>query len=205
MAQRHAGLSPLELPGWKAAINWIAAFLLAVLFIFSGVWKITDAPAAAVRMAEARVPESLSLFAAMAFGIAETVAGALIVVPRFRRWGAMLTGLLLAVFLIYFAINYNALRGADCSCFPWLKRVVGPGFFIGDGIMLLLAIVAGWWSKPPESLRSAVMVASAVVVFALVSYGVDVTRNTGTRAPASDRGGWQAVFSAVRARVSVLL
>jgi hypothetical protein len=51
--------------------------------------------------------------------------------------------------------------------------------------MLLLAAFAGWWSKPPESLRSAVLVLLAVVVFALVSYGVDVTRASGTPAPAS--------------------
>ena len=138
-----------------------------------------------MRMAEARVPESLSLFAALAFGIAETLAGVLIFVPRFRRWGAILTGLLLTAFLVYFALNYSALRGADCSCFPWLKRVVGPGFFVGDGIMLLLAAVAGLWSKPPGSLRSVVLVLGAVAVFALVSYGVDVTRQSGTRAPAT--------------------
>ena len=138
-----------------------------------------------MRMAEARVPESLSLFAAVAFGIAETLAGVLIFVPRFRRWGAILTGLLLTAFLVYFALNYNALRGADCSCFPWLKRVVGPGFFVGDGIMLLLAAVAGLWSNPPGSLRSAGLVLGAVAVFALVSYGVDVTRQSGTRAPAT--------------------
>jgi uncharacterized membrane protein YphA (DoxX/SURF4 family) len=185
MAQRQPGLSPLELPGWKTALSWIAALLLAGAFLISGVWKITDAPGAAMRMAEARVPESLSLFAAVAFGIAETLAGVLIFVPRFRRWGALLTGLLLTAFLIYFALNYSALRGAECSCFPWLKRVVGPGFFVGDGIMLLLAAVAGFWSKPPGSLRSALLVLSAVVVFALVSYGVDVTRQSGTRAPAT--------------------
>jgi uncharacterized membrane protein YphA (DoxX/SURF4 family) len=185
MAQRRPGLSPLEMPSWKTALNWIAALLLAAAFLISGVWKITDAPGAAMRMAEARVPESLSLFAAVAFGIAETLAGVLIFVPRFRRWGAMLTGLLLMAFLVYFALNYSALRGAECSCFPWLKRVVGPGFFVGDGIMLLLAAVAGFWSKPPGSLRSALLVLSAVVVFALVSYGVDVTRESGTRAPAT--------------------
>jgi len=185
MAQRQPGLSPLELPVWKTALNWTAAFLLALAFLISGVWKITDAPGAAMRMAEARVPESLSLFAALAFGIAETLAGVLIFVPRFRRWGAILTGLLLTAFLVYFALNYSALRGADCSCFPWLKRVVGPGFFVGDGIMLLLAAVAGLWSKPPGSLRSVVLVLGAVAVFALVSYGVDVTRQSGTRAPAT--------------------
>jgi len=185
MAQRQQGLSPLELPGWKTALSGTAAFLLAVLFLISGVWKITDAPAAAMRMVQARVPESLSLFAAVAFGIAETLAGVLILVPRFRRWGAILTGVLLAAFLLYFALNYNALRGADCSCFPWVKRVVGPAFFLGDGLMLLLAAVAGYWSKPPESLRSAILVMGAVVVFALVSYGVDVTRASGTRAPST--------------------
>jgi hypothetical protein len=91
--------------------------------------------------------------------------------------------LLLLAFLAYFAVNYNLLRGADCSCFPWVKRVVGPGFFIGDGLMLLLAVMAGIWSRPPESLRSAVLVLGAVVVFALVSYGAGAVRQTGVKAP----------------------
>ena len=187
MAQRQMGLSPLELPGWKTALNWLSAVLLALLFLTSGVWKITDPQGAAMRMAEAKVPESLSLFAAVAFGIAETLAGVLLLVPRFRRWGAMLAGALLVAFLVYFTANYKALHGAECSCFPWVKRVVGPGFFIGDGIMLLLAALAGWWSKVPGSVRSALLVFSAVVVFALVSYGVDVTRQSGAPAPAAIR------------------
>jgi len=185
MAQPRQGLSPLELPGWKTALSWLAAFLLACLFLLSGLWKITDAPAAAVRMAQARVPESLSLAAALAFGIAETLAGVLILVPRFRRWGSLLAGALLVAFLIYFALNYSALRGADCSCFPWVKRVVGPAFFVADGLMLLLALLAGVWSKPPQNLRSAMLILAAVLVFAMVSYGVDVTRQAGTRAPAA--------------------
>jgi uncharacterized membrane protein YphA (DoxX/SURF4 family) len=185
MAQTRQGLSPLEMPGWKTALSWLAALVLGCLFLISGLWKITDAPAAAMRMVEARVPESLSLFSAVAFGIAETLAGVLILVPRFRRWGAVLSSGLLAAFLLYFALNYSALHGADCSCFPWVKRVVGPAFFAGDGVMLLLATLAGFWSKPPESLRGAVLVLSAVVVFALVSYGVDMTQQTGTHAPAT--------------------
>jgi uncharacterized membrane protein YphA (DoxX/SURF4 family) len=164
-------------------MSWIAAVTIAVLFLASGLWKITDAPGAAVRMAQARVPESLSLAAAVLFGIAETFSGVLVLVPRFRRWGAILTGLLLVAFLIYFAVNYNALRGADCSCFPWIKRVVGPGFFIGDGIMLLLATLAGVWARPSAGLRTAAVILGAVAVFAVASYGVEVARQTGTRAP----------------------
>lgn len=183
MPQPRQGLVPLDLPGWKRASSWIAAILLAVLFLVSGLWKITDAQGAAVRMAQAKVPESLSLAAALFFGIVETVAASLLLVPRLRRWGAVLAGLLLLAFLAYFAVNYNALRGAECSCFPWVKRVVGPGFFIGDAVMLLLAFCAGTWSRRPEGPQAVVLIAGAVVVFAMVSYGVAAVRQTGTRAP----------------------
>jgi uncharacterized membrane protein YphA (DoxX/SURF4 family) len=183
MAQPRGGLASLELPGWKTALCRVAAILLALLFLVSGLWKITDPQGAAVRMAQARVPESMSLAAALVFGIFETLGGVLLLVPRFRRWGSILTGLLLLAFLAYFAVNYNLLHGADCSCFPWVKRVVGPGFFLGDCLMLLLAVLAGVWSRPPESLRSAILVLGAVVVFALVSYGAGAVRQTGVKAP----------------------
>jgi hypothetical protein len=51
--------------------------------------------------------------------------------------------------------------------------------------MLVAAAFAGIWSKPPGSLRSAVLVLGAVAVFALVSWGVGEARQTGTRAPES--------------------
>ena len=102
----------------------------------------------------------------LAVGIAETFAGVTILVPRFRRWGAWLVALLLIGFMLYFAINYSTLAGKDCSCFPWVKRAVSPAFFVGDGIMLVLAAIAGFWAGPPRSLRSAAVVLGAIVVFA---------------------------------------
>lgn len=183
MAHPSPMLAPLALPGWKTALAWISAVVLAAVFLISGIWKITDTQGAAVRMAQARIPENLSLAAAFLFGIAETVAAVLVLVPRFRRWGAIATGLLLAAFMIYIGINYNALHGQECSCFPWLKRFVGPGFFAGDGALLLMSILAGMWSKPASGLRSAVIILGAVAVFAGVSYGVNVVRQTGTKAP----------------------
>jgi uncharacterized membrane protein YphA (DoxX/SURF4 family) len=155
------------------------------VFLVSGLWKLTDASGAAVRMAQARVPQSLSLAAAIGFGIAETLAAVLLLVPRFRRWGAWLGGALLIAFMIFIGINYNALRGAECSCFPWVKRAVGPNFFIGDGILLLLAVLAGKWALPARSMRAAMAVLGAIALFAAGSYGVAAMRQTGTKAPDS--------------------
>ncbi len=183
MAQPHQALAGLDAPGWKTTLSWAGAILLALVFLVSGLWKLTDAPGAAVRMAQARVPQSLSLAAAIGFGIAETFAALLLLVPRLRRWGAWLGGALLVAFMIFIGIEYNALRGAECSCFPWVKRAVGPNFFIGDGIMLLLAVMAGTWARPARSMRTAALILGAVTLFAAVSYGVAAMRQTGTKAP----------------------
>ena len=157
--------------------------MLGLIFLGSGLWKLTDAPGAAVRMAQARVPQSLSLAAAIGFGIAETFTAVLLLLPRFRRWGAWLGGALLIAFMIFIGINYNALRGAECSCFPWVKRAVGPGFFIGDGLLLLLAVCAGKWARRAQGMRAAIMILGAVTLFAAGSYGVAAMRQTGTKAP----------------------
>ena len=174
-----------ELPGWKTAACWVAALLLALLFLVSGIWKITDPFSAAQRMAQAKVPANLSLLAACMFGIAETFTAVLLLVPRFRRWGGWLAGLLLVAFMVYIGYYYNALRGEDCNCFPWIRRAVGPMFFIGDGAMLALAAIAAWWARPSADLRAALRVLMAVVVFAAVSYGVNARLQSAARAPES--------------------
>jgi uncharacterized membrane protein YphA (DoxX/SURF4 family) len=183
MAEPRAQFVPLAMPGWKTAVSWISAVLLAVVFLAAGLFKITDTQTAAVLMHQARVPENLSVLGAVLFGIAETVSGVLLLVPRFRRWGAISTGILLTAFIIYIGMNYNELRGQDCSCFPWLKRAVGPAFFAEDGAMLLMAVLAGMWAKAASGFRSGVLILAAVSVFAGVSYGVNAVRVTGTKAP----------------------
>jgi uncharacterized membrane protein YphA (DoxX/SURF4 family) len=185
IARPRAELASLELPGWKSAASWLAALLLAFLFLLSGLWKLTYPLDWAVRVSELKVPEALSMTLTLLVGIAETIGGAMILAPRFRKLGAALIGLLLVGFMLYFAFNYNALRGADCTCFPWVKRVVGPEFFVGDGLMLGLAGLAGVWAKPLHGLRTAGLMLGVVVVYALVSYGVAAVRQTGTPAPAS--------------------
>lgn len=184
-AQARPRLMFGEIPAWKTMLSAASAVVLAIVFLVAGVWKIVDTYTAATLMIQAKVPGELGVAAALTFGVLETVAGVFLLVPRFRRWGAWLTGALLIAFMVYIGYHYGELRGQECSCFPWLKRTIGPGFFAGDLALLLMAAVAGAWARPSESLRGAAIVVGAVAVFALASFGVTYARQTGTEAPPS--------------------
>jgi len=60
---------------------------------------------------------------------------------------------------------------------------VGPGFFVGDGVMLGFALLAGVWAPRPRGVRTVALIAGVVTVFALVSWGAAAVRQTGTKAP----------------------
>jgi uncharacterized membrane protein YphA (DoxX/SURF4 family) len=174
-----------ERPLWQSVAATLAAVALSLLFLSSGLWKLIDPISWSERLVQALVPRQLALAGALAVGMAETLAATLVVVPRWRRWGAWICGGLLLVFMAYFAANYKALQGADCSCFPWLKRVVGPGFFVSDAAMLLLAVLAGLWAKPSRDWKQAAAVFCAIAIFAGALYGYQATRGGGIVAPPS--------------------
>jgi uncharacterized membrane protein YphA (DoxX/SURF4 family) len=178
-------LSVWTLPRWKTYASHGAAILIALLFLVSGLWKITDPLGWTIKIEQFKVPYSLSLPFTILLAIGETWGAMMILVPRFRRWGAWLLSFLLIAFMVYMGIHYTEFRNMDCSCFPLLKRAVGPGFFISDFAMLVLAGVAGWWAPPSTNLRAAAVALGAVAVFAGVCYGVAASRVTGTPAPAS--------------------
>jgi uncharacterized membrane protein YphA (DoxX/SURF4 family) len=181
------GLSPAnaDLPAWKNTISGIAALLLAILFFASGAWKLTDPFQWAHALTEFKVPTAYALPFTLALGIGETLSAVLVLVPRFRRWGSLLIGLMLLGFMLYVGANYGVLAGKDCSCFPLVKRTIGPAFFVGDVVMLLMAVITGWWARPSENIRAALVVLGAVLVFAGASYGVNATRQSGLKAPDS--------------------
>lgn len=183
----HLGLdiASLDLPAWKKAIGTVCALLLAIIFFVSGAWKLTDPYRWSQFLEEFHVAGALALPGTLALGVAEMLGGVLILVPRFRRWGSWIVGALLLTFLIYIGANYSTLVGKDCSCFPLVKRTVGPGFFLGDGTMFVMAVLAGTWARISENLRAALVILGAVVVFAAASFGVNTARETGLLAPPS--------------------
>jgi len=175
----------VDLPPWKNILSGVSAILLGIIFFTSGCWKLADPFQWAQAMTEFQVPSALALPFTVCLGAAETVGALLIVVPRFRRWGSVILSLLLVAFIAYMGIKYSVLVGKDCSCFPLVKRTIGPGFFAGDGAMLVMALFAGAWSRRSESLRAAAVILGAVAVFAGLSFGINATRASGLKAPDS--------------------
>lgn len=173
----------VDLPAWKTAVAVTCAVLLGVMWIVAGGWKLTGPFDWAIKLSQFKVPGWFAVPGTIVLGISEMLAGVLLFIPRFRRWGAILSAALLVVFMGYIGLFYEELRGADCSCFPMVKRAVGPAFFVGDGVMLLMCLLAGWWSRQSQGLKTAGMILGALVVFAGMSYGVALTQQSGTKAP----------------------
>jgi len=173
------------LANWQTVVGTLSALVLTALFLSSGLWKLIDPISWSERLVQALVPRQLALPGTLVVGMGETLGAVLVLVPRWRRWGAWECSALLVFFMAYFAINYKTLAGDDCSCFPWLKRVVGPGFFLSDAGMILLAGFAGLWAKPSRCWKQAAAVLCAVAVFAGAMYGYQATRGGGVVAPPS--------------------
>ena len=181
--QRNA--SETKLGRWRRLASPFCAWLLAALFLVSGLWKLLDLPSAAERMVQSLVPVPWSMAAAMLVGAGETLTAILLLVPRLRRWGAWLAVAMLVAFMAYIGVFYQRLLGDDCNCFPWIRRVVGPGFFAGDAAMLLLAVGAGWGARRSRGLKMAAGVLAGVAAMTVCSYGLSVARYARIVAPLS--------------------
>ena len=175
----------IDLPGWKLAISTVFSVLLAIVFFVSGSWKLADPFQWSQALTQFLVPGNFAMPFTILLGIGEVFGAILILIPRYRRWGGWLIAFLLVAFMGYIGLNYNSLVGKECSCFPLVKRSVGPGFFIGDAVMLAMSLVAAAWSHKSTSIRPLFVILGAVAVFAGVSYGINANQLSGLKAPDS--------------------
>ena len=172
-------------PRWQAAVVWVCAIFLSILFVGSGAWKLSAPLDWAAKLIQFTVPGELAIPGTLAVGIAEVFGGALILIPRFRRWGGWILAALLAVFMLFVGVKYNTLVGAECSCFPMVKRAVGPMFFVVDGLWLMMALAAAKWAPSPSGLRPAALLLAIVCVFAGASFGINQAQQSGIEAPST--------------------
>ncbi len=178
------------MPAWKTAVSHVAAAFVAILFIGAGLYKAIDPFHWSRLLEELLFPPQYSLPFTLLLSVGEVFGGVMILMPRYRRYGAALTSIMLLGFMGYIGIHYSQLIGKDCSCFPWVKRTVGPGFFMGDGAFLLAAILAGIWAKPllPHvrlKFGSAFAVLALAIAFTGGGYAYAASQQTGAKAPDS--------------------
>ena len=144
---------------------------MAILWLGAGIYKLSDIAGFQIKLSQLLVPTSLTLLGTMAVATAEVLAGILLLRPAWRRLGGWLSTLLLLVFMAYMAINYTALKGEDCTCFPWLERAVGPAFFWSDGAMVAIALLAAWAAPTIGKVRRAGKAALGVGLLGMSALG----------------------------------
>ena len=169
--------------GWKRTTAMVCAILLGIIFVVSGGWKVLSPFQTGEVLEQAQVPAGLGVLGAVVLGTVELFAAFLLFTPRFRRWGGALGSLLLIFFIGWIAYYYPVLVGRDCSCFPIIKRAVGPNFFVTDGIMLLLGLAAWAWSPAVKSAKVAGVVLAALAVVAVASFAINTAGRSHVQVP----------------------
>jgi uncharacterized membrane protein YphA (DoxX/SURF4 family) len=173
----------LYMPAWKTAVSHTAAVLTAILFLTAGIFKMVMPFQVQTLFEQLLIPSSVSMPLVITLGIVETLAGLLVLLPKYRKIGGALASLLLLAFMIYIGGRYSALVGRDCSCFPWVKRAVGPDFFWEDGLMLALSLAAMWFSRKTVSMRFPAIALVVVAAFSASSYGYNTMHQSGIQVP----------------------
>ncbi len=168
----------------KRVIAGICAVLLGIVFLGSGAWKVLSPYQTGELLEQAQVPAGMGVLGAAALGTVELFTAFLLFIPQFRKWGGLLGSALMIFFIAWIGYYYHVLVGHECSCFPIIKRTVGPGFFVTDGIMLALGLVAFAWSGPVRRFRVPAVALVTLVALAGISFGVNAaTRTTAVPTP----------------------
>ncbi len=183
IADAHEFESRAEKAGWQRTVAAVAAILLGIVFLVSGGWKVLSPFKTGELLEQAQVAGGWGPIGAALLGTLEVLAAILLFLPRFRKWGALLGSALMIFFIAWVGYYYNVLVGHECSCFPIIKRTVGPGFFIGDGVMLLLGLAAFAWSPRVTAFRVPAAVLAGLVVLAGTSFAVNSAQRKNVQVP----------------------
>ena len=161
----------------------MSAILLGIIFIVSGGWKVLQPYQAGELLEQARVPAGMGLLAAPALGALELCAAVLLFIPAYRRWGGLLGSALMIFFIGWIAYYYPQLVGKECNCFPWIKRTVGPGFFVSDALFLLWGLVSFLWSRRAASFKVPAVIFVSLLVLAGASLGMNTAIRQNVQVP----------------------
>lgn len=119
----------------------IARIVLAVTFLVSSIGKFLDLKGSRKAMRDFGLPEPLAGPAAIGLPIVELITALLLIPTSTAWWGAILSFLLLAVFVGGIAYNMSQGRAPDCHCFGQIhSEPAGPRTLIRNGLLAAVAV-----------------------------------------------------------------
>lgn len=177
------GRANVETASWQRTAATVCAILLGIIFLVSGGWKVLDPYKTGEVLEQAKVPAGFGTPGAAILGTLELFTAFMLFVPQVRRWGGLLGSALMIFFLGWVGFYYSSLHGIECGCFPIIKRTIGPGFFISDGVMLLLGVGALLWSAKVVSAKLPLQLLAGLVVLAGVSFGINSRLHHASQVP----------------------
>jgi uncharacterized membrane protein YphA (DoxX/SURF4 family) len=156
----------------RNVILWVLSLALAGIFIVAGAWKLSAPALAGFRLVEVGVPSAAALPLAVLLGSLEVFSGVLLLWPVYRRWGALIIGVMLAVFMAYMGARYSTLKGTACGCLPGRSKGLGASFFIEDGLMLAAAIAIFVLARPAAERARGWLLKPAIALAVILAAGI---------------------------------
>ena len=129
----------------------IISALLTVLFVYTASSKLMDFTTFQQQMINQPIPKFLGMGLAWTLPPIELITGIMLVIPVWRKWGLILSFLLMLAFTGYIGLVWlNAFERVPCSCGGVLRRL-GWGQHLVFNLMFLLLATAGLWIAPKDS------------------------------------------------------
>lgn len=123
-------------------VVWIAAGALALAFVVAGVGKIRDLPGTVHATIDLGVPQLLARPIAAALPFVEFVCATMLMLPSLRRYGALLSIVLLVIFSTLVFRTLRDGRSPVCRCFGALSnRPIDRSLLVRNGALIVLGIV----------------------------------------------------------------
>jgi uncharacterized membrane protein YphA (DoxX/SURF4 family) len=170
-------------PSWKVHVSTVCAYLTALLMGVAGAWKLTEIPKLTQMFEQLLIPAEISTFTVVAVAALELALAVLLVMPSTRRLGAWLASGMLIAYMLYMAVNYGRLQGEECSCFPWIKRSVGPAFFWSDAAMLVVSVLAGIWAQRLGGFKKAITITAICAALGVGAFAISEMTQSRLKAP----------------------
>jgi len=127
---------------YKRIILETISLMLAFLFLYTGASKLIDYDTFKVQIAASPILENFSGLIAWLLPLTELIVVALLIIPRFRRWGLYISATLMIIFTIYVASILEFSSHLPCSCGGVLEEMSWRQHLLFNIFFSLLALIA---------------------------------------------------------------